>query len=102
MNPIGWFELRRRPRRPHCVLRETLGVTLVLNEPHAQSGNAYVSSRLCSYGASGAIAVEGVPTGANSTMVYFSCEDCAVPESKVEEAGGEVVVKAAGKYGLSP
>lgn len=42
-------------------------------------------------GASGAIAhMPGFPSGSNSTIVYFICEDCAVEESRVEGAGGAV------------
>jgi len=31
-----------------------------------------------------------VPSGGNSTLVYFACEDCAVEESRVEKYGGTV------------
>ncbi len=40
---------------------------------------------------SGALAkMKHVEAGANSTVVYFACEDCAVDESRVEKAGGKV------------
>lgn len=43
------------------------------------------------YGAPGAlIQMEGVPTGGNSTIVYFSSEDCAVEEARVVPAGGKI------------
>lgn len=53
-------------------------------------------------GATGAICkMEGVKAGGNSTLVYFSCEDCAIEESRIEGAGGEIVVPkmAIGEYG---
>ena len=44
------------------------------------------------YGASGAICkMEGVKPGGMGTLVYFSCDDCAVEESRVAEAGGKVM-----------
>lgn len=45
-----------------------------------------------SHGASGAlVCVDGMPAGQNSVLVYFSCEDCAVEESRIEPAGGTIV-----------
>lgn len=32
----------------------------------------------------------GCPSGGNSTIVYFACEDCAVEESRVVGCGGRV------------
>lgn len=55
------------------------------------------------YGASGAIVrKDNYPAGGNSTTVYFSCEDCAVEESKIASAGGKVVQSkfSIGEYGF--
>ena len=42
-------------------------------------------------GAAGAIVkMEGVASGGNSPMVYFSCDDCATEASRVELAGGKI------------
>lgn len=42
-------------------------------------------------GASGALVhMPGVPSGGNSTLVYFDCEDCAVQEARVASFGGRV------------
>jgi predicted enzyme related to lactoylglutathione lyase len=42
-------------------------------------------------GASGALCqMEGMPSGGNSTIVYFITEDCAVEEGRVAGAGGNV------------
>lgn len=44
-----------------------------------------------SYGSSSALAqFEQVPAGSASTLVYFSCDDCANEESIDELAGGKV------------
>ena len=44
----------------------------------------------------------GCPSGGNSTLVYFSCEDCAVEESRVASSGGRVLrpKMSIGKYGF--
>jgi predicted enzyme related to lactoylglutathione lyase len=31
-----------------------------------------------------------MPSGGNSTLVYFSCADCAVEEARVVAAGGAI------------
>ena len=44
---------------------------------------------------------DGAPSGGNSTLVYFSCEDVAQEESRVEAAGGRIQRKkmSIGEYG---
>ena len=42
-------------------------------------------------GAAGAlIRMEAVPSGGGGTMVYFSCDDCAVEAARAAESGGSV------------
>jgi uncharacterized protein len=42
-------------------------------------------------GAAGTLVrADGVASGGTGTLVYFSCEDCAEEESRVEPAGGHV------------
>ena len=54
-------------------------------------------------GAGGALVkMEGYPSGGNSTIVYFSCDDCAVEAARVAEAGGRVEQEkmSIGQYGF--
>ena len=54
-------------------------------------------------GASGAIiSMPGFPSGGNSTLVYFSCADCAVEEARVTDAGGRIQrpKMSIGEYGF--
>lgn len=45
-----------------------------------------------SHGAGGALVkVKGAKPGPGGTTVYFSCEDCAAEEARVEQAGGKVL-----------
>ena len=42
-------------------------------------------------GTSGSLVkMKGYPSGGNSTIVYFGCEDCAVEEARVVKYGGGV------------
>ena len=54
------------------------------------------------YGATGALVkMKGVKAGGNSTLIYFTCEDCAVEEARIEEAGGKIerTKMSIGEYG---
>lgn len=54
-------------------------------------------------GAAGALVkMKGFPSGGNSTVVYFACEDCATEASRVESAGGKVQKEkvSLGQYGF--
>jgi predicted enzyme related to lactoylglutathione lyase len=53
-------------------------------------------------GAGGALVkMEGMPSGGNSTLVYFSCDDCAVEAARAAAQGGRVQrdKTAIGQYG---
>ena len=42
-------------------------------------------------GASGALVkMPDMPSGGNSTLVYFSCADCSTEAGRVPEAGGRI------------
>src|SRR5712691_5420655 len=54
-------------------------------------------------GASGALVkMQGVPSGGNSTLVYFACEDCSVEGGRVTKSGGRIDKKkfSIGQYGF--
>ena len=42
------------------------------------------------------------PSGGNSTLVYFSCDDCAIEEARVVEFGGSIQKgkTSIGEYGF--
>jgi predicted enzyme related to lactoylglutathione lyase len=55
------------------------------------------------WGAGGALVkMEGVDSGGNSTIIYFSCEDCAVERARVPVAGGQILREKwpIGEYGF--
>lgn len=94
MNPVGWFEIYVNDmERAKAFYQAVFAVTLEQISDEAKVGVEMwgFPSDMEQYGASGALAkMEGVAAGGNSTMVYFSCQDCAVEESRVNDAGGKV------------
>ncbi len=55
------------------------------------------------YGAGGALVkMVGCPSGGGGTLVYFSCQDCAVEAARAAANGGAVVKDkmAIGEYGF--
>jgi predicted enzyme related to lactoylglutathione lyase len=55
------------------------------------------------WGAGGALVkMEGVSSGGNSTIIYFSCDDCAVEQARIVDAGGKIHREkwSIGEYGF--
>ena len=91
MNPVVWFEIYVDDmERAKAFYGTVLGVgfTQVASGeldmwafPMAPNGG----------GAGGALAHhKDVKAGGGSTLVYFTCQDCSVEESRIRAAGGEV------------
>ena len=92
-NPVAWFEIYvqdidRAKRFYESVFQVTLQQ---LNAPFPGIELWAFPADKNRYGASGALVkLDGVPSGSNSTLVYFHCDDCAVEEGRVAGAGGQV------------
>ncbi|MGX5174764.1 VOC family protein [Aliikangiella sp. IMCC44653] len=105
-NPVGWFEIYvEEMPRAQAFYQTVLSVKLDQISDPSDSSILMLAfpSNMEAYGASGALVkMEGFASGGNSTLVYFSCEDCAVEESRVEPAGGKIVRKkmSIGEYGF--
>ncbi|HKP70524.1 MAG TPA: VOC family protein [Pyrinomonadaceae bacterium] len=89
-NSVGWFEIyvddmERARGFYESVFKVTLEklpidvemLTFPMNEEAPGSSGALVH-------------MPGFPAGNNSVLVYFTCEDCATEESRVEGAGGRI------------
>lgn len=101
-NPVGWFEIYvqdiERAKKfyeavfqVHLERLENLGFELWL-----------FPKSMDEYGSPGAlIKMEGVPSGGNSVLIYFTCVDCAVEAKRASENGGEVFKEkfSIGDYG---
>lgn len=94
INGIGWFEIYvANLARAKSFYETVFEVELeaIGNADTAQLTMLQFPSSMDMYGCGGAIVhYEGCQSGGNSTVVYFSCEDCAIEESRVANAGGQV------------
>ena len=103
-NPVGWFEIyvQDMARAKQFYQSVFLVQLQALHGPGADMELWSFPGDMNSYGAPGALVkMAGFPSGGNSTVVYFHCEDCAVEEARAAGAGGRVQRSkmAIGKYG---
>ena len=96
-NPVGWFEIyvQDMPRAQAFYEAVFQGALAPLASPDPAGfpdmEMLAFPSAMESYGAAGALVkMPGRPSG-GSTMVYFSCEDCAVEAARSASHGGTVV-----------
>jgi len=102
-NPVGWFEIYVQDMpRAKAFYEKVFQVKLEeLKAPDIEMWS--FPMQMDKSGASGALVhMKGVPSGGNSTLVYFSCEDCAVEAARVTQAGGKIQnpKMSIGEYGF--
>ena len=102
-NPVGWFEIYVQDMaRARRFYETVLGLKLDRLEVDALEMWAFPMT-MDAGGASGSLVkADGVPSGGNSTLVYFNCVDCAVEAGRVVGAGGKLVREkfSIGQYGF--
>ena len=102
-NPVGWFEIYVQDlQRAQAFYESTFQVTLA---PLAGPGGDMLafSGGPEAYGCPGALVrMEGKDSGVGGTLVYFSCDDCAVESARAADNGGAVVKPkfSIGEYGF--
>jgi uncharacterized protein len=95
MRKIGWFDIYVEDMERAQTFYETVLDTKLSrmddpNDPSAQM-RAF-GDDFTSHGAGGALVkLEYTKPGPGGSMVYFSCDDCAVEEARVAPAGGSIV-----------
>ena len=92
-NPVGWFEIYVQDMgRARAFYETVLKLELSsLLSPMPDLEMWSFPGGPTNPGAPGALVkMEGVPSGGNSTLVYFSCADCAAEASRVPKAGGRI------------
>lgn len=106
-NPVGWFEIYVNDMaRAKAFYQGVLGVELTsLPSPDGSSAIEMWAFPMDQnvYGASGTLAkMPGMAAGGNSTLVYFSCADCATEAARVAQHGGrlEQPKTSLGPYGF--
>ena len=102
-NPIGWFEIyvqdMGRARAFYGAVFETRLERL--QGPDIEMWAFPMEPDRP--GAPGALVkMEGFPSGGNSTIVYFTCSDCAVEARRASESGGKIFKDkfSIGQYGF--
>lgn len=102
-NPVGWFEIYVQDMpRAKAFYETVLDVALSPLGPPEMQMEAFPGD-MTSPGTAGALVkFEGMPSGGNSVLVYFSCDDCGLEGSRVGGAGGQVVREkmSIGEYGF--
>jgi len=107
-NPVGWFEIYVNDMtRAKSFYEETLAVTLEVlpsSEPSIEMWSFPMDETVVEkYGAPGALCkMEGCSGGAGGTLIYFSCDDCAVEAELASKAGGTILKPkfAIGEHGF--
>ena len=102
-NPVGWFEIYVQDMTRARAFYEAVFQVKLERLPSASPEMWIFPGDMTSYGAGGALArLEGVPSGGNSTVVYFSCPDCAAEAGRVVAAGGKLLKEkfSIGEFGF--
>ncbi len=92
-NPVGWFEIYVQDmERAKKFYQGVLQVNLTqLGPPDGELAMCAFPSEMSKSGTSGSLVkATGMPSGGNSTLVYFSCADCAVEAARVNAQGGKL------------
>ncbi len=102
-NPVCWFEIYVQDMpRAKAFYEGVLETKLEkLNSPEIDMWA--FGMEVDKAGAGGSLVrMPGAPSGGNSTLVYFACEDCAIEEGRVEKMGGRIqrAKMSIGEYGF--
>ena len=104
-NPVGWFEIYVQDMdRARSFYEKTLQVKLEALESPDPNLTMLVFPMLDEApGATGALVkMAGKDSGGGGTIIYFSCEDCAIEAARAAESGGKIEREKfpIGKYGF--
>lgn len=90
-NPVRWFEIYVQDMdRARRFYESVFNVELERLETGDLEYWAFPSVTDQPGTAGALVKADGVPSGGNSTLVYFACDDCAVEGARVATAGGRV------------
>ncbi len=93
-NPVGWFEIyvadMNRAKKFYESVFELKLENMKMDFPDLEMF-LFPHSEKASGAGGGLCKMKGFEAGKNSVLVYFSCEDCAVVEKRVETFGGKIM-----------
>ena len=93
-NAIGWFDIYVEDMDRAATFYQTVLDRQLekMDDPTGETQMMSFPANMAVYGAAGALVKsEYAKPGVGGTMIYFSAEDCAVEESRVKAAGGQVI-----------
>ena len=99
-NPIGWFEIYVQDMPRARTFYESVLATRLerLEGPDIEMWTFPMHPG--QPGAAGALVrMQGFPSGGNSTLVYFTCADCATEAARASGNGGAIVKD---KFSIGP
>lgn len=102
-NPVGWFEIYVQDMQRAQHFYEGVFQLQLSPLPNIDMEMLVFPMADDGRGISGALVnMPGVPSGGNSTLVYFSCDDCGIEEARVKEFGGNIFKPrmSIGEYGF--
>ena len=102
-NPVGWFEIYVQDMERAKAFYESVfaGKLQKIESPGLEMWAFPMQEN--GFGVAGALVkMPGCPSGGNSTLVYFICDDCAIEARKAKENGGKIFKEKfeIGKYGF--
>lgn len=104
-NPVGWFEIYVQDINRSKTFYEAV-LSIELNSMNSGSDTMKMLAFPSEFGQPGTggslVQMDGVPSGGNSVLVYFICEDCAVQAARAVANGGKVFKEktSIGEYGF--
>lgn len=92
MNPVSWFDISVANLERAKAFYQTVFAIELSDFPIEWGKQSAFPADFGGPNTSGALVEKAdFVAGGNNTIVYFNCEDCAVEESRVVEAGGQVL-----------
>ena len=102
-NPVGWFEIYAQDMDRARKFYEAVFQIKLEKLKNTELEMWSFPSDQGKWGTSGALVrMPDFPSGKNSVIIYFMCEDCEVEAGRVTKAGGKVEKKkfSIGEYGF--
>lgn len=94
-NAIGWFDIFVSDMDRAAAFYEAVFQKILEDMQDPTNSDVQMKSfptDMSAYGAGGALVKrEGSNPGIGGTVLYFGVEDCAIEESRVSDAGGQVI-----------
>ncbi|MEN8657175.1 VOC family protein [Marivita sp.] len=94
MNAVGWFDIYvDQMERAEGFYKTVLGAEMEdMTDPTGETEMKSFVADMDAYGAAGALVktLHAKP-GPGGTQIYFSVDDCATQQARIEAAGGQVI-----------